>query len=624
MRTDHNWFIKRLQTIWKARPGRSCLLVVPPGCDKYAVAGHVTNWIRGNDPSSTMGENRCALLVNISVDGTSSSVHFADKIKSEFARELLDNADLGRGDYAADRIENLVEASQAEGRHPILVINRFHAFAAIADNELLSVLATLRQLEHDGQLTTIAIGPTNYQILREQLAAKGQSPFVNSAYGDNHDLVVMPPLTREEFVAAAVEAGISKPRAFELFSVCGGPDDVHTAIINAAVISPDNVVGRATHALNGRLEKFFELAVGPITHDRNDLRLRVATGRLQPTHIAYLRHLDLSPFLLVPNKNGGLTLSSPVLGRLLLAGREGPWIAYARVIESLDSRAYGEAARQAELLDRDTVNLEIFLEILNMLAAIHDSERGGLLEIDWKGAQQAGRRLLKSKWPLGDFGGWIAQIVRWADRVANAVDSGQGPGSRLDILIGNIDDDDGQNILVYAFDVFLRRARRAGTTPGEQVRAAASVPESVLQALSVALGLDPLSAPDALPDLNYQRFFGRREKYILPAHGSKLDLTHLLVLVPALITLRYPSHCDEFRLCDPKFVVPLHQTLVAQLRNATAHTYSELDSSASTFFFKTCINLIDDFKLLRHLENATEFQCDPSASDLYDLMSGRC
>lgn len=623
MRTDHSWFVSRLQTIWRARPGRSCLLVVPPGCDTHATAGHVTDWILANDPSEEIGENRRALMINVPVDAASSSEHFAERLKRDFARELSDNADLGRGDYPADRIENLVESSQAEGRHPIFVFNRFHAFAAIADHQLLSVLATLRQLEHDGQLTTIAISPTNYQVLREQLSARGQFPFVNSAYGDNHDLVVIPPLTRAEFVAAAVEAGMTEPQAFQLFSVCGGPDAVHHALINAALSGSDEVVERAARSLNGKLEKFFDLAIGPIALDRDDLRLRVATGQLQPPHVAYLQHIDLSAFLLTANRTGGFAISSPVLARLLLVGREGPWVAYARVIESLDNLAFGEASRQAALLDRDTTNLEIFAGILDMLAAIHDSDRGGLLEIDWKSARKAGRRLLSKQWPLGNFGGWIDQIIGWADRVAKAVDSGQGPGSRLDVLIHRTDDADGRGLLLYAFDVFLGRVRRTGT-PGEQVRAAGSVPESIMQAISVAVGLDPLQAPDTLPDLDYQRFFGGLGEYLSPEPGSKLDLTHLLVLVPALVEHRYPSHREEFRLCDASFVAPLHQKLVARLRNATAHTYAELDGATATFFFETCAHLLDDYKLLRQIERDAEFRSEPSATELFDLMSGRC
>ncbi|WP_160320279.1 hypothetical protein, partial [Rhizobium ecuadorense] len=112
-----------------------------------------------------------------------------------------------------DWIENIVAATQSDGSHPVLIINRFHSFAAIADDNLLSVLSTLRQLEHDGNLTTIAISPITYQALRRELAEKGQFPFVNSAYGDNHDETVMPPLTRNEFVAAATRAGLSPKRS---------------------------------------------------------------------------------------------------------------------------------------------------------------------------------------------------------------------------------------------------------------------------------------------------------------------------------------------------------------------------------------------------------------------------
>jgi hypothetical protein len=622
MRTDHSWFQRRLGTTWRTQPGRSCLLIVPPGCDSLRVASEVVAWSSDNDPIASTNENRRAAIARITVDVVSSSAHFARRLGRELGRSVDSVTQVPEDAYAADWIENLVNSAQADGAHPILVIDRFHAFATIADDHLLSVLSTMRQLEHDGQLTTIAISPMNYRAIRAQLSEQGKFPFVNSAYGDNHDQVVMPPLTRTEFVVAAMAAGLNDARAQALFAYVGGPDSVDAAVIRAALEGEEDVVDRAARTLGHSLERFFEVAIGPLETDRDELRLRVATGQLLPAQIAYLRSLDLSKFLLKEGKGGQTIVASPVLGRLLLTGRDGPWIAYARVLEAIDDQRFADAARHVALLDRDSPHLEAFARLVTMLAAVHDSDKGGLLEIDWKTAQRVGGHLLASNLPIDRHRAWIDQLVRWSERVGDAVDTGQGRGARLDILVRQATDPDVRKLLGYALRVFLRRVRRSGS-PGEQVRAAGSIPESILQSLSAYLDFDPLSAPSELPDLDYQRFFGNLGEYRRPDPGSRLDLTHLLVIVPALLEKRCAEFHDEIFLCDPSFVKPLHQRLVMQMRNATAHTYAEMDEKAATFFFKICDTLLEDAIAVWGRNATGAPHEEPDRQALADLLSGR-
>jgi hypothetical protein len=479
----------------------------------------------------------------------------------------------------------------------------------------------MRQLEHDGQLTTIAISRMNYRAIRAQLSEQGEFPFVNSSYGDNHDQVVIPPLTRAEFVAAAMAANLDSARAQALFAYVGGPDSVHAAVIGAALESEDDVVDRAARALGDSLERFFEAAIGPLATDRDDLRLRVATGQLLPAQIAYLRSLDLSRFLLKEGKGGKTIVAGPVLGRLLLSGRDGPWIAYARVLEAIDDQRLADAARQVTLLDRDSPHLEAFASLVTMLAAVHDSDKGGLLEIDWKTAQRVGRRLLASNLPIDRHRAWIDQLVRWSERVGDAVDTGQGRGARLDILVRQTTDPDVRKLLGYALRVFLGRVRRSGS-PGEQVRAAGSIPESILQSLSAYLDLDPLNVPSNLPELDYQRYFGNLGEYRRPEAGSRLDLTHLLVIVPALLEKRCAEFRDEICLCDASFVKPLHQRLVSRMRNATAHTYAEMDDKDATFFFTTCDTLLKDAIAVWDRNATGTPHEEPDRQALADLLSG--
>jgi len=545
--------------------------------------------------------------------------------------------------YAADWLENLIGAAQHDGNHPILVIDRFHAFASIADDHLLSVLSTMRQLEHDGQLSTIAISPMNYQSIRTELSLRGKFPFVNSAYGDNHDQMVLPPLSRAEFVASAVLAGLDSAQAQKLFALAGGPDCVHSAIIAAAATDMEDVVGRSARSLGDSMERFFDLAVGPRLADGDDLRLRVATGRLQPAQLAEAgvdrhqqHHVELvqSVFQHVERGGGVEPQAGPaavlldqadgagaVLGRLLLTGRQGPWIAFARVLEALSNDRYADAARQAQLLEQSSPHLEAFTSLVTLLAAIHDNDTGGLLEIDWRTVQRVGRKLLDGNLPIEAHRAWVDQLVRWSDRVGNALEPSQGRGSRLDVLARQAGDPDVRMLLQYSIRAFLGRVRKSGS-PAEQIRSAGSVPEAILQSLCAYLGLDPLDAPNELPDLNYQRFFNNVGDYRRPTPGSRLDLTHLLVIVPALLASRCSDFSDEIQLCNAQFVRPLHQRLTLQIRNATAHTYADMDEADATFFFKICDNFLADAAAIWGRDGTGTPCPEPDQGALADLLHG--
>ncbi|WP_366140279.1 hypothetical protein [uncultured Mesorhizobium sp.] len=621
MRTDHTWFQRRFGTTWKAQPGRSCLLIVPPGCDTLRIANEVVTWSRANDPIAAAYENRRAVVVRLTTDAVTSSSHFVERVGRELGRSIISVSQVSKERYAADWLENLIGAAQHDGNHPILVIDRFHAFASIADDHLLSVLSTMRQLEHDGQLSTIAISPMNYQSIRTELSLRGKFPFVNSAYGDNHDQMVLPPLSRAEFVASAVLAGLDSAQAQKLFALAGGPDCVHSAIIAAAATDMEDVVGRSARSLGDSMERFFDLAVGPRLADGDDLRLRVATGRLQPAQLAYLRHLDLADFLLKQDKAGRTVLASPVLGRLLLTGRQGPWIAFARVLEALSNDRYADAARQAQLLEQSSPHLEAFTSLVTLLAAIHDNDTGGLLEIDWRTVQRVGRKLLDGNLPIEAHRAWVDQLVRWSDRVGNALEPSQGRGSRLDVLARQAGDPDVRMLLQYSIRAFLGRVRKSGS-PAEQIRSAGSVPEAILQSLCAYLGLDPLDAPNELPDLNYQRFFNNVGDYRRPTPGSRLDLTHLLVIVPALLASRCSDFSDEIQLCNAQFVRPLHQRLTLQIRNATAHTYADMDEADATFFFKICDNFLADAAAIWGRDGTGTPCPEPDQGALADLLHG--
>ncbi|MFF0923243.1 hypothetical protein ACFYE8_26505 [Rhizobium leguminosarum] len=587
----------------------------------HNAASKVEAWIISRDSVSPIRDNSRAAVVKLAVDSTESTAHFVRKIHSAMARRHKIVSDVPEEKYPADWIENIVAAVQSDGGHPVLVINRFHAFASIADGNLLSVLSMLRQLEHDGNLTTIAISPMNYQMIRQDLSVKGHFPFVNSAYGDNHDQAVMPPLTRSEFVAAAAKVGLPAKRSNPLFAECGGPDCVHHALLSSAISADKDVVERAVREVGTRLDSFFDIVLGSGSPDTDDLRFRMATGQLLPPQVAYLRHQDLSAFLMKEGPRGKMIAASPVVARLLLQGREGPWVAYSKVLEAVESGQYGDATRQISLLNQDSAHLKVFARLLEMLAALYSSQSGGLLEMDWRTARRIGHSLLASGLPVDPYRNWIEQIVRWSQHVSSSIKEGQGGGARFDVLAQQANSADVQKLILYAIGLFLNRVRRSGS-PGERVRAAASVPEALFQAMSAYLGIDPLKAPESLPDHDYQAFFGGLDEYQRPKPGTPLDLTHLLVIVPAILSDKCAAFKDEIAICNPSYVKPLHQTLVARMRNATAHTYSEMDETQAKFFFDLCGVLVADATTVWGRTTKLDSFQEPDSRALAHLFAG--
>ena len=419
MRTDHKWFQDRLSTTWGALPRRSCLFIVPPGCNSLKVSYDTAEWVSGNSQLVLSDNSLCCAVSRVTVDAVSSSVHFTGRLKREMSKTISSLSQFPDDEYPADRIESLVGAVNAEGAHPVVIIDRFHAFAKIADDHLLSVLSIMRQLEHDRQLTTIAISPMNYREIRSQLSDQGKFPFVNSAYGDNHDQVVIPALTRAEFVDEALKRGLDSVSAHKLYSYLGGPDCIHSAAIAVALENDKDIVDRAAHRIGNGLESFFDAVIGKDATDKDDLRLRIATGRLSPVESSYLGHHELSHFLLKKSRNGGLIVSSPILGRLLLTGKNGPWRPFAKILNEVNDGMFSEAARQIDLLDCTEPHLEAFGRLIKILAAVYDGDKGGLLEIDWKEAGIHGRALLAANLPITPHREWVEQIVRWSERAVS-------------------------------------------------------------------------------------------------------------------------------------------------------------------------------------------------------------
>lgn len=623
MRTDFSWLENRVSTTWRASPGRSFLFIVPHGCDLEATAAHARNWCQSNVALPAHARNLRPVIIEITVDNVSCSSHFAHQLGRKLEGLMHGVSAFEPERFPADQIAALIENAHSLGGHPVLVIRRFHAFARIADDNLLSVLSTLRTLEHNGQLTTLTVSPMTYHTLRQRLSEQGQFPFVNSAYGDNHEQAVMTPLSRAEFVAAAKRAGLEEKVAQRVFGLGGGPDVVYDALIKAAAEGPARLVSLACRRLSDKLEPFFDSIIDPRLPTRAELRLRLATGQLYPAQATFLQSQECSSFLLAEGPHGRVVAAGPVVSRLLMRGQEGPWVEYEKVVSTLHNGQFAEAARLAALLDRATPHLHAFASLVEILGSLYGGEGEGLFDVGWRRILSIAEELLRDGLPVEAYRPWLEQLIGWSRIVIASVDPNQGGGARLDVLASQAEDADAREAFTFAVSTFLTRVRGAGT-PGSRVRTAGNIPESILQALAASLGVNPLAAPTDLPVLDYQRYFGALCTYRLPKPGSKLDLTHLLVIVPAIVAERH--HLEKIKLSDPAFVRPLHGKLVARLRNATAHTYAEMGEDEATFFFRVCDSFLGDASEI--WKNAAVEErltvSPPSAEDLCEVLSGRC
>ena len=58
-------------------------------------------------------------------------------------------------------------------------------------------------------------------------------------------------------------------------------------------------------------------------------------------------------------------------------------------------------------------------------------------------------------------------------------------------------------------------------------------------------------------------------------------------------------------------------------RNATAHTYAEMDAPVAEFFFKTCHALLDDAVAIWNRQTPIGLPREPDRQALADLLAGR-
>jgi hypothetical protein len=146
----------------------------------------------------------------------------------------------------------------------------------------------------------------------------------------------------------------------------------------------------------------------------------------------------------------------------------------------------------------------------------------------------------------------------------------------------------------------------------------------MLQSLAYSMAIDVRAAPANLPSADYQAYFNPKLTFQAPVAGGPITMTQLLVIVPALLANYKRVVDDLLTLTDPAHVVPLHTKLVERLRNAEAHTYSEVTAKDAQFLIATCATWLEDIKAIWDLKAVGQagmrLPPPPSADDLAALL----
>jgi CHAT domain len=292
MRVEHPWFTERASLIWRGQRGRSMLGLIPSGCNESEVAKYIAAWLKQafRLPPGAVS----SAIARIVPDQNTSSIGFLSQATKAFEKSANISLSVDWAELPSQIIESVACQLQEASIHPIIVIERFHSFAIVADDLLLSLLSSMRSLEHASLLTTIALSPDSYEAIRRSVA--NTLPFVNSAYGDNHDLAVMSPLRESEFVAYATSRGLSTDSAKDLYQMGGGPDIVYQSLVDEYFRGTDDIVHRCASSVGGAIDRFLSHAIGPL-QDSALMLQRLISRTSTASDIAFIKSLPQRYFL---------------------------------------------------------------------------------------------------------------------------------------------------------------------------------------------------------------------------------------------------------------------------------------------------------------------------------------
>lgn len=311
MRRDHTWFTSAVTDLWVSRPGESVLCLMPFGSDTEIMA-LIEQWVPVNFRTPATSENLSPLLLNVVPDqATSASKFMARLFRQVKSRTNLD-LDFDPNLDVSELLSDLVDELHSSGFHPILLIDRFHSFARIADHATVSLLSQLRTLECRWAVTTVAISSQSYGNIRRSIPA--DMAFVNSSYGSNHKTIALSPLTFAEFCTGRREDPSILSRLYEMGT---GPDSVYRALLD------DFDFGSVTE--ENCLQKVGD-DIRRLVSDASDsedevykLLGKVSAGALSKVEASYALALPFWRFVVNVGAGGDMHLRGTIMARFLAA-----------------------------------------------------------------------------------------------------------------------------------------------------------------------------------------------------------------------------------------------------------------------------------------------------------------
>jgi len=277
---------------------------------------------------------------------------------------------------------------------------------------------------------------------------------------------------------------------------------------------------------------------------------------------------------------------------------------YGDCLTALASADHARARSLVNALDPTTPRLRAFRDVVGLICAVDGGAESGLLGVDWTEVERLGGRVQSAEEAPLAWRDWGATLARWARVIVGKGPTKDDARQRLDALTVQAANPDVFLLLEFALSSYVRRAT-AIKSPADRVRRLLMVPEAVLQALAARFcGINYASPPETLPTgPDYDAFFEGRETFRYEG-GRKLEMTALLVIVPAILSHANPTRLPD--LVDPKFVRPLHQRLVVRLRNPMAHTDANLSPSESEYYQNLCYQFVQAMAVLGRGQQAVD------------------
>lgn len=615
MRRHCDWFAERAKVIWNAKPGRSMLVMVPQGCDEAGSATLVQQWMVEHFRLPLAYSNHRLVFINLVSDSLESSAHFAHMVRKTIERAAQIKVESDAQDYPTDIVQNSVEAAIEAAAYPILMIERFHAFANIRDGGMASMLSRLRSIESDGQMTTLAFSPIGYDGIRRLMDS--EQPFLNSVYGDMHDEAIMSPLDQADFLAEASSRGIDQPTARRLFTLGGGPDALFLGLLDLASHDRANLVGQCATRTGSAIDLFLDRALPPGA-ETDQLLVNLALGRVNPAQEAALLNHPLAKFLCKRNSTDVLVCASPVIARRIMTRHLSISAQYDGCLRALEASDFTEAAKKAAALDDAHPRLAAFRELVIMRGALVAVPGRGLLGIDWQAMADASRHLRKlNVASLDAVRPWLNVI----DAATGRILAGKPSRMQADMFTRHASDDFLRLLLLFMMSALADAAARL-SEPAQRVHALVNLPEAILQTLAAGFcGINYAEPPVSPPPADYDRFFNGVGLFAFPPPTIKMTLGTLLVVVPAILAQR--GQTGTSRLTDAASMRPLQQRLVDAVRNPASHTITNFSLKDAALLEELCRTWIEEWCALEGLASAEALpilHLAPTASQLSAML----